>query len=95
MTGQTFLKFFIESIEVKRNLPLILCLLTFCSGASAASITVDGNLADWGIDKNTWKPADPTINYTIEDQVGSGAYYLNPGWEIGRASCRERVYSGV
>lgn len=94
MTGQTFLKFFIESIEVKRNLPLILCLLTFCSGASAASITVDGNLADWGIDKNTWKPADPTINYTIEDQVGSGAYYLNPGWG-GQAYDAEAIYAKV
>ncbi|HNC18757.1 MAG TPA: PEP-CTERM sorting domain-containing protein, partial [Accumulibacter sp.] len=55
---------------------------------------IDGNLADWGIDKTTWKPADSSINYTVEDQVGSGSYYLNPGWG-GQAYDAEALYAKI
>ncbi|HOL64701.1 MAG TPA: hypothetical protein PLB97_05140 [Accumulibacter sp.] len=77
---------------MKKNFSLIFALLTLCGGASAAAISIDGNLADWGIDRNTFKPIDPTINYTIEDQVGTN--FLNPGWG-GQAYDAEAIYAKV
>ncbi|MBL8397185.1 MAG: PEP-CTERM sorting domain-containing protein [Candidatus Accumulibacter sp.] len=62
--------------------------------ASASTITIDGNLADWGIDKTNWKPADSSVNYTIEDQVGSGSYFLSPGWG-GQAYDAEAIYAKI
>lgn len=57
----------------------------------AAAITIDGNLSDWGVNPTTWVPASG-IHVTIEDQTGSGAYYLNPGWG-GQAYDAEALYA--
>jgi len=55
------------------------------------AITIDGNLADWGIDPATWTPSS-SIHATIEDQTGSGRFYLNPGWG-GQAYDAEALYA--
>ena len=60
---------------------------------SAWSITVDGNLDDWGVDHSTWIPSTG-IEKTIEDQTGHGSYYLNPGWG-GQAYDAEALYAKI
>lgn len=61
--------------------------LMTCTGTIAAP-TVDGNLADWGLQRNgnanDWKP-DPNLvpdkqQYSVEDQTGGAGTRLNPGW---------------
>lgn len=64
-----------------------------CTGALAGSITVDGNvLDDWKINPATWFTGKPHVQSTIEDQMGSGAFYLNPGWG-GQAYDVEAIYT--
>lgn len=60
---------------------------------SACAITVDGSLDDWGVDHSTWTPSTG-IQRTIEDQAGSGSYYLNPGWG-GQAYDAEALYATI
>ena len=60
---------------------------------SAWAITVDGNLDDWGVNHSTWVPTTG-IHSTIEDQTGSGSYYLNPGWG-GQAYDAEALYATI
>jgi len=74
-----------------RKTQLLLATITglmSCTGALAASITVDGDLADWGLHRNgnasDWKP-DTTLvpnkqQYAVEDQTGGAGTRLNPGW---------------
>jgi hypothetical protein len=61
----------------------------------ASAFTVDANLSDWGLDiKNgDWTPSTG-IQATIEDQHGSGAYYLSPGWG-GQAYDAEAIYAAI
>lgn len=62
---------------------------------SAAVINIDGKLADWGVNKSTWVPADATANgiqFTIDDQTGRGNYRLGPGWG-GQAYDAEALYA--
>ena len=68
-----------------------LLLASAYAGQAAATIVVDGNLVDWGINQTTWVPA-AGIHYTIEDATGSGGYYLNPGWG-GQAYDAEALYA--
>lgn len=67
--------------------------LMACTGAIASSITVDGNLlADWKIDANTWLTKKGNVQIIVEDNTGSGAYYLNPGYG-GQAYDTEALYA--
>lgn len=72
-------------------------ILTFCLGALLASpafatLIVDGDLADWGVKRNSlasgWTP-NSGIRYTIEDQNSA---YLNPGYG-GQAYDAEALYA--
>lgn len=64
-----------------------------CTGALAGSIQVNGNLVDdWKITPTTWLTSKTHVQSTIEDQTGTGAYYLNPGWG-GQAYDAEALYA--
>jgi hypothetical protein len=79
---------------------MLLAGLSLSSGAQAVTITVDGNLADWGLQRNgnatDWNP-DPALNltkdihYKVEDQTGNANVRLNPGWG-GQAYDAEALY---
>lgn len=69
-------------------------LLALASSTSAFALTVDGNLADWGINPSTFQSTLPGVFSTIEDSTGTGAYYLNPGWG-GQAYDAEAIYSTI
>lgn len=58
----------------------------------ALTISIDANLADWGIDPATWLPSDPRVHYRIEDQTGGMGTYLGPGWG-GQAYDAEAMYA--
>jgi hypothetical protein len=62
------------------------------SGSALAGLVVDGNLADWQIDPRTWVSSLPGVHSAIEDQTGSGDYYLNPGYG-GQAYDAEAMYA--
>lgn len=66
--------------------------LTMASGAHA--FVIDGNLADWGVTRNTgasgWIPSSGIL-YTAEDQNSS---YLNPGYG-GQAYDAEAIYASI
>ncbi|MDR3298843.1 MAG: PEP-CTERM sorting domain-containing protein [Candidatus Accumulibacter sp.] len=62
------------------------------SGSALAQITIDGSLSDWKIDPKTWVSSLPGVSYTEEDQTGSGAYYLRPGYG-GQAYDAEAMYA--
>lgn len=72
---------------------LAVALSALSISTSSFAITIDGNLADWGINPSTWMPA-AGIHYTIEDQTGTGSYYLNPGWG-GQAYDAEALYATI
>lgn len=79
---------------------MLLAGLSLSFGAQAVTITIDGNLADWGLQRNgnatDWNP-DPALNlvkdihYKVEDQTGNANTYLNPGWG-GQAYDAEALY---
>ena len=58
------------------------------AGAQAIAITVDGNLADWGLHQNgnanDWTPNTsvvPSANqFVVDDQTGGRGVYLTPGY---------------
>lgn len=69
------------------------------SSAQAASITVDGNLADWGLKRNgnvsDWVPNSALVlpnQFTVEDQTGGLNTYLTPGYG-GQAYDAEAMYT--
>ncbi len=74
--------------------------LAASAAAQAVVITVDGNLADWGLKRNgnanDWIP-DPAlalvegVNWKVEDQTGGANSFLNPGWG-GQAYDAEALY---
>jgi hypothetical protein len=63
-------------------------------GAALAGIVVDGDLSDWQINQDTWVSSLPGVYTTIEDDVGSGAYYLGPGYG-GQAYDAEAIYAAI
>lgn len=79
---------------------LLTAALGFTPLAHAVTITIDGNLADWGLKKNgnvnDWSP-DPALklveglNYKVEDQTGGVNAFLDPGWG-GQAYDAEALY---
>jgi hypothetical protein len=83
--------FHFHSIMNSRKLIATALAALSCSTSALAGITVDGNLADWGINASTFAPA-VGIHSTIEDATGSGSYYLNPGWG-GQAYDAEAIYA--
>mgnify|MGYP001369125919 CR=1 FL=1 len=62
----------------------MMLLAGMISSGGAYAYTIDGNLSDWGIshngNANDWTPNSGVSFFSVEDQSGSGAYYLNPGW---------------
>lgn len=80
-----------------RNSLIHLALLASLAGSSGAqAIVIDGNLSDWGVQRNAgaagWVPtANSDIQYTIEDQHAS---YLNPGYG-GQAYDAEAMYATI
>lgn len=71
---------------------LIQMMLTagLISAGATHAYTIDGNLSDWGINASNFSSttADST---TIEDQIGSGPYFLDPGYG-GQAYDAEAMY---
>jgi len=80
----------------KIQLYSVTLLAVAISGHAGATIIVDGNLSDWGINQATWVPNVPNadIHYTIEDSTGKGSYWLNPGWG-GQAYDAEALYATI
>lgn len=65
------------------SLALTVATGTLCLPAAAATMTIDGNFADWGIKNNGtvagWTPSSG-ITFVVEDQNNSNGGYLSPGW---------------
>ncbi len=58
----------------------IAALSTLLAFPAAASYTIDGNLADWGINHTTYVPANKIKGYTVDtDSTGNSSQYVNPG----------------
>ncbi|MEW5771184.1 MAG: PEP-CTERM sorting domain-containing protein [Pseudomonadota bacterium] len=61
----------------------------------AQAFVVDGDLSDWGLHRagmaSDWTPSAAIRYFTVEDQTGSGNYYLSPGWG-GQAYDAEALY---
>ncbi len=70
-----------------------LTLLGLFGNAHALPITVDGNLADWGVGPSSWTPA-AGIHYTVEDQTGGSGARLFPGYG-GQAYDAEALYATI
>ena len=79
---------------MRANSLSIFAIALATSGSAFAGLTVDGNLADWKIDKTTWVSSLSNVHSTIEDSTGSGAYYLSPGWG-GQAYDAEALYATI
>ncbi|MDP1652487.1 MAG: PEP-CTERM sorting domain-containing protein [Rhodocyclaceae bacterium] len=78
---------------MKTRLLLASALTSLSLSGSALAFTIDGNLSDWGVNTSTWVPS-AGIYHTIEDQTGTGSYYLNPGWG-GQAYDAEALYATI
>lgn len=84
--------------KILMNMMLVAGLIS-STGAQAAVITIDGNLADWGLQRNgnanDWTPDANVVpnakQYAVEDQTGGLGIYLNPGWG-GQAYDAEALY---
>lgn len=79
---------------MRKHLSAIAFLSLSFSVGTAHAITIDGNLADWGVTPNNgadgWIPY-AHIHFTVEDQKDS---YLNPGYG-GQAYDAEAIYAQV
>lgn len=82
---------------MNRSISRTIAFLGVFASMSATAITVDGNLADWGVNPHTWAPSagvGSIIHSTIDDQIGSGNYRLGPGWG-GQAYDAEALYATI
>ncbi len=70
-----------------------LALAGLAGAASALPITVDGNLADWGVTHASWTPT-AGVHYTVEDQTGANGTRLFPGYG-GQAYDAEALYATI
>jgi len=79
---------------MRKHLSAVALLSLNIGVGSAHAITIDGNLADWGVTPNHgangWIPSSG-IHFTIEDQNNS---YLNPGYG-GQAYDAEAMYATI
>lgn len=65
---------------MKKNKKLVAMAIAALSFAPPTfAYTIDGNLADWGLQTN-WSVSAPVKASAVEDQTGSTGTYLNPGW---------------
>jgi hypothetical protein len=92
-------------LENVMNLHRTIALSAFIAGiqlpAQAASVVVDGKIADWGLHQtgkaSDWTPNPalvPSTQYTVEDQTGNANTYLSPGYG-GQAYDAEALYTFV
>ncbi len=58
----------------------------------STGIVVDGNLADWQINKTTFASSLSGVTYTVKDSTGNINTYLNPGYG-GQAYDAEALYT--
>jgi len=79
---------------MNRILASILATTAVLSGSASASLVVNGNLADWQIDHNTWASSLPGVHYTVEDTTGNANTYLDPGFG-GQAYDAEALYATI
>lgn len=79
---------------MRSTLTTLMLVSTLAASAGAHAFIIDGDLSDWGIQKNMgaagWIPAEG-IQYTIEDQHAS---FLNPGYG-GQAYDAEAIYATI
>lgn len=79
---------------MKRVIALTISMLGLVVSGPASALVVDGNLVDWGVQKNIgaagWTPT-AGIRYTVEDQNSS---YLDPGYG-GQAYDAEAMYATI
>ena len=77
---------------MSNTLILALTLAALLSAGSAQAFVIDGNLSDWGVQRNgnatDWTPNSSAAAYKVEDQHAS---YLNPGYG-GQAYDAEAMY---
>lgn len=70
---------------------LMIALAALAAAPQAFAYTVDGSLsADWGLQSN-WTVNSAVKLAAVEDQTGSGAFFLDPGWG-GQAYDAEALY---
>ena len=66
-----------------RSMAAALSLMACAAPASAVPI-IDGKVADWGLNRtgqaSDWTPNSGVKGYTVDDQTGGTAVYLNPGY---------------
>ncbi len=77
---------------MRNSMIQLMFVVGMVSASGAQAIVIDGNLSDWGVQKNAgaagWIP-NSGIHYTVEDQNTS---YLNPGYG-GQAYDAEAIYA--
>lgn len=87
---------------MKKSLMWLMLAASALTTTTAQAITIDGNLADWGL-KQTGKASDWTPDpakvpsaeqYTVEDQTGGAGTRLFPGWG-GQAYDAEALYVSI
>lgn len=81
---------------LSRKLLTIVFLGSTIATPALAGIVVDGNIDDWLTPggKATWSVNNPGIHRAVEDQTGSGAFYLSPGWG-GQAYDAEALFATI
>ncbi len=81
---------------LSRKLFTIVFLGSAVATPAFAGIVVDGNIDDWLTPggKATWTVNNPGIHRSVEDQTGSGAFYLSPGWG-GQAYDAEALFATI
>lgn len=79
-----------------RKLLTLVLLGSSLSAPALAGIVVDGDIDDWLTPggKATWTVNNPGINRAVEDQTGTGAFYLSPGWG-GQAYDAEALFATI
>jgi hypothetical protein len=96
-----FISFYEIGVFMKFSKVFIVTVLSssLCSSAQAASVIIDGKLADWGLESkgnlDDWIPDSALVpfgQYTIEDQTGGSNTYLTPGYG-GQAYDAEAMYT--
>ncbi len=79
---------------MNKTLMHLLIAASMMTSAAAQAISIDASLADWGVQQNGsvtgWTPNTGVLS-TQEDQTGSGAFKLTPGWG-GQAYDAEAMY---
>lgn len=79
----------------KHHLIVAAALTLVGAPLSASAYTVDGNFADWGLQRtgqiSDWTPSASVKQFVIEDQTGGSGTFLSPGYG-GQRYDAEAVY---